>query len=501
MTDAIDSLALLEATERARADGDLRTALEHALVLWRATRDGTVGDAIDTLTRDALVTFVGPKAGHKDKFHAAWLALAKTDDVVAHGWCASKLCERVPASFRSIREREATFADHHDPDPRMIVARDFDGGVLTIRNRASGLLGDYWDERIPALLGGHVAATLRTAPEPRPVPVGERARWRAISGRPDDAAIARTTELLAAVYAAPLDDHPRQVLADHLQELGDPRGEFIALQLAGTFTERMWELAKTYRKEYAGTLAREQFTFRRGFPGEVRLNVRIDAKLDDPNWNTVEVIHGKATPRAFAELVRTASLRGLRELYLDSDEGLAAFVERTPPAIEAMNVLGWKGAAGEPAAFAKLFATKLIPALLALPHLRHLWVHHDSVTAVLASPLATRLHTLGTTRWDWETTSFAAWLATVPATIARIVIGSREYLDVELRRTASGLALRLGSSASSMARAAQLVELAGLARIACEEDDARAVRAACKAAKLDPDIVVGTRDNRIALLT
>ncbi|MBA2541405.1 MAG: TIGR02996 domain-containing protein [Deltaproteobacteria bacterium] len=39
-------------------------------------------------------------------------------------------------------------------------------------------------------------------------------------------------ELFAAVYASPDDDGPRSVLADLLQEQGDPRGEFIALQLA-----------------------------------------------------------------------------------------------------------------------------------------------------------------------------------------------------------------------------------------------------------------------------
>ena len=44
----------------------------------------------------------------------------------------------------------------------------------------------------------------------------------------------RTAELLAAVYANLADDGPRLVLADHLAELGDPRGELIALQCQGT---------------------------------------------------------------------------------------------------------------------------------------------------------------------------------------------------------------------------------------------------------------------------
>src|SRR5687768_2116425 len=36
--------------------------------------------------------------------------------------------------------------------------------------------------------------------------------------------------LLAAVLAAPEDDAPRLVYADHLQANGDPRGELIAVQ-------------------------------------------------------------------------------------------------------------------------------------------------------------------------------------------------------------------------------------------------------------------------------
>jgi uncharacterized protein (TIGR02996 family) len=39
-------------------------------------------------------------------------------------------------------------------------------------------------------------------------------------------------DLLAAVYVTPDDDTPRLVYADWLQQRGDPRGEFIALQIA-----------------------------------------------------------------------------------------------------------------------------------------------------------------------------------------------------------------------------------------------------------------------------
>ncbi|AEI63690.1 TIGR02996 domain-containing protein [Corallococcus macrosporus] len=41
-----------------------------------------------------------------------------------------------------------------------------------------------------------------------------------------------TQQLLAAVVAQPEEDAPRLVYADHLQQQGDPRGEFIAVQVA-----------------------------------------------------------------------------------------------------------------------------------------------------------------------------------------------------------------------------------------------------------------------------
>lgn len=44
--------------------------------------------------------------------------------------------------------------------------------------------------------------------------------------------------MLAAIEAAPDEDGPRLVYADWLQQRGDPRGEFIALQLAGKRTTR-----------------------------------------------------------------------------------------------------------------------------------------------------------------------------------------------------------------------------------------------------------------------
>ncbi len=76
-----------------------------------------------------------------------------------------------------------------------------------------------------------------------PIAAAELAAVRAASASlPDTPRVVASTNgdaLLAAIYASPADDAPRGVYADWLTAHGDPRGEFIALQLAraaGTLT-------------------------------------------------------------------------------------------------------------------------------------------------------------------------------------------------------------------------------------------------------------------------
>jgi uncharacterized protein (TIGR02996 family) len=64
--------------------------------------------------------------------------------------------------------------------------------------------------------------------------------------------------LYAQVYAHPEDDAPRAVLADQLQALGDPRGEFIALQLQPSPSpenlKRQAALLRKHLREWLGPL-------------------------------------------------------------------------------------------------------------------------------------------------------------------------------------------------------------------------------------------------------
>jgi uncharacterized protein (TIGR02996 family) len=96
--------------------------------------------------------------------------------------------------------------------------------------------------------------------------------------------------LFAAVYAAPDDDEPRLVLADRLQEEGDPRGEFITLQIEGKDAARQRKLESLYGRSWLGRLDGEILPggrFRRGFLAEATYH---HYPKEREEWATVEVL-------------------------------------------------------------------------------------------------------------------------------------------------------------------------------------------------------------------
>lgn len=154
--------------------------------------------------------------------------------------------------------------------------------------------------------------------------------------------------LLAAVYDEPSADAPREVYADFLMSEGDPRGEFIQLQLlraAGRSTpqteRRELALLKKHGKEWLGPLlgvlvtgeasrgvellptelALPQtgyglITFSRGFVrriGSLHLPKHREAVLDDPMMATIE--HARSVPRISKSMTSLKSVeRGRLEL-------------------------------------------------------------------------------------------------------------------------------------------------------------------------------------------
>lgn len=103
-----------------------------------------------------------------------------------------------------------------------------------------------------------------------------------------------TASLFAKVYAAPGDDSLRALLADALVASGDPRGEFISMQLlrgdaAPSKAEK--KLEAEWRDAWLGRLApcfRKGVVFRRGFPAEGAYEKGGDPSW--PEWSTFEAL-------------------------------------------------------------------------------------------------------------------------------------------------------------------------------------------------------------------
>ena len=112
--------------------------------------------------------------------------------------------------------------------------------------------------------------------------------------------------LWAAVWERPEDEVARLVLTDALQQAGDPRGEFIALQFddSKAAVRQANALLKTYATEWGGAMPgveKKSRRFARGFLTSTELAAEpraIRASLSCPEWRTLEhlVIGGYGIP-------------------------------------------------------------------------------------------------------------------------------------------------------------------------------------------------------------
>lgn len=356
---------------RARLDvDDLDGAVAEALAHWRRGRDPAVAAALQGLTDRALKTRK-PRAGRtREEFHTSWLEVAADADAVQVGWLAKTLLDRIPEKrdrYGLLRpnwtaERLGPFMDRlraisrYTPDPR--VAR----ALLDVIRR--GYLTTWYDTAQLIPLYQPVLDTLVAAGDPHlateaealaAAPIARQEvvrvvistvlpaavpRLRAISWTPETypapwLALAPAvrqapdvSELLTAVYEDPSDDEPRAVLADVLAEAGDPRGEFVQLQLAlasgidGADAEKM--------RKAAGSLLRQHKT---AWLGDDLDSVLVKVEIERGWLHSAELAQNAVAPpevwaRAPADdRLRTLSVlrqgRGNREHYTAFVTGLA----------------------------------------------------------------------------------------------------------------------------------------------------------------------------------
>ncbi len=252
------------------------------------------------------------------------------------------------------------------PDPR--AARELLGWLWTsdiytsktwiakCEDAAAALLVHLRDLRFVESLAQHCALGRPNAPYPmraslraalselrqtEPLPLGE-ADLEQLSAIEDALAERRHVpkrpgvhELYEAVYENPDDDAPRHALAERLLEAGDPRGEFIALQLArhtsgGVPTERERALLEEHGRRWLGeidSILGPELEFERGFLVHAATAQKFNEHAAERHpllasgqgtqreWSTVRRLSlWRHASIGAPSLLRGSRLRGVREL-------------------------------------------------------------------------------------------------------------------------------------------------------------------------------------------
>jgi uncharacterized protein (TIGR02996 family) len=368
--------------------GDPCGALASALAAWRDTRHPAVRAAALALAPKAIAQFPAPTARNSEGFQAAWMQVAATDpSPVATAWLASTFETRLPlADDRYGMLRVGWMLEKHAPlhaRGRALEARCPDPlvGAAAHALFAAARYG-FWDlgstrqiyapivdlavksqdpglgEELRALAEAptarrsnvreYFAEALRTAADqlatlrPARVDPEEIRRWEQITDAPAAPPPAiDVAPLFEAVHADPRDVAARAILADALQEIGDPRGEFIALQLgddAGPYdlprARRARQLLRAGQTGWMGAdLAAISVkpVFRAGFLDRFELaqnaaaspEVWLRASSDGRLATVRRLDQGRGNKEHYARFVLSPEMRDLRRISVP----VAAFLD------------------------------------------------------------------------------------------------------------------------------------------------------------------------------
>lgn len=377
-----DALApLVDAWAQSPSEALREVVLAMDGALGAAPFEGDTGDWVDAAKKakpgargPLLSSLKGPKLADSVKRLEAAKAWAKDPRTSR---AVEALLAEVPWSSDSSKPAwTAAFAVvAASGDPRFVELAATLPGTWKVREGIKGWLERAFAKAIAKLPGeapalsaadakhlDAVRAALAKAPKPK----------KATAGGRDEAA------LLAAVYANPTDDGPRLVYADVLQEKGDPRGEFVALQCAGADAKKAKALVKQHGKQWLGALAPvlgASFEFRRGFPAVAMVKFRHQADAEKygqlPEWATLEELtwsYPNPPPREQAPYCRYAgpSMRWLKKAVgayvphllasegwpnlevlqtsFDAPENLEAFLAAQPtkfPKLHTLRITDW----------------------------------------------------------------------------------------------------------------------------------------------------------------
>lgn len=336
----------------------MRSVLSEATAAWRKTRHPrwagvTAAAAAQSLAQEPARPVVG--AGRKQSDTEAWEELAKKNDPLdlARLMAANRATSAAEAAARvkALATREdprlidEVLAVLESPPWRANVFKDFVRTAIEVFVSARDVrareamkdLAPRYKAIIETSVGDWVSTQLARAAqamsgvEPTPLSAADEKRLAELEQRLSVRAVKKSArsdaELLATIYAAPDDDGPRLVFADALSERGDPRGEFISLQVQrfrghGTTEQlaRERELHGDPKRLAAWALPLANggtFTFERGFPVAVTLKPASAKKvLGEPAWATVRSVAGleKLSGKLALEFLEHPAMAHVREV-------------------------------------------------------------------------------------------------------------------------------------------------------------------------------------------
>jgi uncharacterized protein (TIGR02996 family) len=418
------ALARLQKAEAAIDRGDDAAARDLLVAEWRTRRSPELAELVTLLASRApdelaeqLAAVITPRVATS---HAAFRRVIGADDPRLARWILDALANPPFCAISAEPFLHALVTELGAlRDPRIVDELAAITAVLRARLTRKPIY-----ERLCKQLA-RIATGL--AP-PKSPPAGERAVLASITAKLDRVKRpARTIEaLLADVYAHPHDDAPRMVLADLLLERGDPRGEFIQLQLArgrdGEPSPHEALLVKLHGKRWLGPLATvlsfgkgySSTRFERGFVAHADFIFKIEKKLalivGAIEWATIETFERYAP----IELFEHAPLHGLRSLRVGT-EGLARVARRTTPLTGVTEVAAAWNLEVEPSTLRSLF-----------PSLVRLELAHYPSADQLAAIVAAGITELAVDVWSPDESAEA--LATVQA--AFVEVAARSALAV-----------------------------------------------------------------------
>lgn len=369
MKTARDARALLDEAVLLERSGAGRQALEQYLASWVLVRSAAIADRIDHLSKALEPSLPVVDVTGAGGFKAAVVKRISASSTLDVGPVLTLLRLRQRAAGALfVGEQLISMLRRHPHDPRLTRAaweacRNLRISQATATGRSTflqlcGLALAVRDPRFsPGLIdearaalgafptrdakGQHETRALQTLAESAAAEVAAEPAWVAqVLATTQKQEPRPLSALLEAVFAAPDDVARRLVYADALQEMGDPRGEFIALQCSrggGKVSAREKELLRNHGRAWLGEhekgIERDGLEFRRGFIAAAR--VRWKHALVGPQWATIEALDlpqtygGREDAALVCEFLRRDDLRVLRALWVTSD-CLAPLKRRLP---------------------------------------------------------------------------------------------------------------------------------------------------------------------------